>query len=97
MRILLSYGTRPEWIKIKPLVEAFKNNNIEYECLFTGQHTDLLSTQIFDYEIKIQQTESNRLNNIISSILLNPFKSIDYHKLCLTQIYNYQIKNLLLK
>jgi len=69
VRILLSYGTRPEWIKIKPLVEAFKSNNIEYECLFTGQHTDLLSTQIFDYEIKIQQTESNRLNNIISSIL----------------------------
>lgn len=39
--ILLCYGTRPEWIKIKPLIEEFKKNNFEYQILFTGQQVDL--------------------------------------------------------
>ena len=40
--ILLSFGTRPEWIKIKPLLDQMEGK-IPYRLLFTGQHTDLLS------------------------------------------------------
>ena len=40
--ILLSFGTRPEWIKIKPLLDQM-DGNIPYRLLFTGQHVDLLS------------------------------------------------------
>ncbi len=80
MKILLSFGTRPEWIKIKPLIDAFKNNSIEYECLFTGQHTDLLTSHTFDYKIDIQNNTSNRLNNVISNILNKdlPWNKWDY-------------------
>ena len=38
--ILLCYGTRPEWIKIKPLVKAFKGK-VRYRIIFTGQHPEL--------------------------------------------------------
>jgi len=69
MKILLSFGTRPEWIKIKPLIKAFQQNNIEYKCLFTGQHTDLLTSHHFDYKITIKDNTSNRLNSIIANIL----------------------------
>ena len=47
--ILIGFGTRPEYIKIKPLLEEFEGK-IEYKLLFTGQHTDLLS------DIKAQET-----------------------------------------
>jgi UDP-N-acetylglucosamine 2-epimerase len=39
---LVAYGTRPEWIKIKPLLDKM-DGNIPYRLLFTGQHIDLLS------------------------------------------------------
>ena len=40
--ILISFGTRPEYIKIKPLIDSFEGK-IAYKLLFTGQHVDLLS------------------------------------------------------
>ena len=47
--ILVSFGTRPEYIKIKPLLKAFEGT-IEYKLLLTGQHTDLLSNIEEEYE-----------------------------------------------
>jgi UDP-N-acetylglucosamine 2-epimerase (non-hydrolysing) len=38
---LVCFGTRPEIIKMYPLIEEFKNNNIPFKTLFTGQHKDL--------------------------------------------------------
>ena len=80
MKILLSFGTRPEWIKIKPLITAFQQNNIEYNCLFTGQHTDLLTSHHFDWEITIDNSNNNRLNNVIASVLRAdlPWSNWDY-------------------
>ena len=62
--ILICFGTRPEWLKVKPLVEIMKDN--EYVLLFTGQHPDLLNEvgvdrriKIIDYEnLKPHQTDS---------------------------------------
>ena len=31
--ILICYGTRPEWIKIKPLIEVLNNTDIKYKLL----------------------------------------------------------------
>ena len=42
MKILVAYGTRPEWLKIKPLIMKFLEYGIEFECLFTGQHKDIV-------------------------------------------------------
>lgn len=64
---LLCFGTRPEWLKIKPLIQLM--NKEEYKLLFTGQHTDLLKDIQVDYKIKIQENE-NRLDQLISDCLL---------------------------
>jgi len=67
--ILLAYGTRPEYIKIKPLIDIFNKNDYPYKVLFTGQHKDLLKEQIVDYQVDIPEDNNNRLDNIIKSIM----------------------------
>ena len=39
-KILICFGTRPEWLKVKSLVELLDKS--QYSLLFTGQHPDLL-------------------------------------------------------
>tara|TARA_R110000796_G_scaffold161094_1_gene277852 strand:+ start:1503 stop:2489 length:987 start_codon:yes stop_codon:yes gene_type:complete len=72
MRPLLCFGTRPEWLKIKPLVKILG----EYKLLFTGQHVDLLKEIKADYQIKIKNND-NRLDQIVSDCLLQ-FPDDDY-------------------
>tara|TARA_Y100001978_G_C23671689_1_gene424122 strand:+ start:546 stop:1526 length:981 start_codon:yes stop_codon:yes gene_type:complete len=62
---LLCFGTRPEWLKIKPLIKILDN----YQLLFTGQHPDLLKDIPVDYKITIGNN-SNRLDQLISDCLL---------------------------
>ena len=68
--ILICFGTRPEWLKIKPLLKLIDN----YTIFFTGQHEDLLKNEMNNYSSsiiysKIKTTSNSRLNNILSSIL----------------------------
>jgi len=66
--MLISFGTRPEYIKIKPVLDVFKGE-VPYKVLFTGQHTDLLSHIDGDFvRLNIKNGE-NRLDSIISSIM----------------------------
>lgn len=74
MKILICVGTRPEWLKIKPIVNLLDEG--EYELLFTGQHIDLLSEIDFHYKIDILGN-GNRLSDIVSSCLLSMPK-LDY-------------------
>jgi UDP-N-acetylglucosamine 2-epimerase (non-hydrolysing) len=67
--ILLSYGTRPEWIKIKPLIYKLNQGKLPYKILFTGQHENIADGW-FDILIKIKN-KINRLNSIITSICDN--------------------------
>ena len=60
--ILFCFGTRPEWLKIKPLIRLM--NRSEYKLLFTGQHPDLLKDVEVDYKISMT-SGMNRLDNII--------------------------------
>ena len=62
--ILITYGTRPEWLKIKPLIKEIDN----YKLLFTGQHPDLLKDVKVDYRITIGKSD-NRLDQLISDCL----------------------------
>lgn len=69
--ILLTFGTRPEWIKIKPLVNVFRKNNYPYKVLFTGQHTTLLPPEAHkevDVSIDIKNG-TNRLDAIVKSLM----------------------------
>ena len=66
-KLLFCFGTRPEWLKIKPLIDIIPKE--KYSTLFTGQHTDLIKNIGIDYSIKIKQRK-DRLGSIISSCLL---------------------------
>jgi len=61
--LLVCYGTRPEWIKVKPIIDA-----IECKTLFTGQHKHLISHEA-DISLKIESESTNRLNSIFSSVM----------------------------
>ena len=67
MKTLLCFGTRPEWLKIKPLLNILD----DYALLFTGQHSDLLNNIKPDYNIQIHTCDNNkRLDQLISDCLL---------------------------
>ena len=55
--ILICFGTRPEWLKVKPLIKLM--NRDEYQLLFTGQHEDLLKSVEVDYKITINNSVLN--------------------------------------
>lgn len=63
--ILICFGTRPEWLKVKPIAEKLDN----VKLLFTGQHPDLLKDVEVDYRINIGPSE-DRLTQIISDCSL---------------------------
>ena len=76
--ILISFGTRPEFIKIKPLIDSFRGK-IPFKLLFTGQHVDLLSNIDDDIDKLVIKDGPNRLDSIVSSVMNNDsiFENID--------------------
>jgi len=62
--ILIAFGTRPEEIKISPLL----NQGLNLKLLFTGQHEHLLENNKFDFRIKPTEG-TNRLDQIITDCL----------------------------
>ena len=66
-KILICFGTRPEWLKVKPLVKLLDKS--QYNLLFTGQHPDLLKHIEVDFKINMSQS-NNRLDQIISDCML---------------------------
>jgi UDP-N-acetylglucosamine 2-epimerase (non-hydrolysing) len=65
--LLICFGTRPEWLKIKPLIKLMAKG--EYKLLFTGQHPDLLRDIKVDYQINMS-SGPNRLDLITSDCIL---------------------------
>jgi UDP-N-acetylglucosamine 2-epimerase (non-hydrolysing) len=77
MTILICFGTRPEYIKVKSLIDNLPN----IKTCFTGQHNDLLQNIDVDYKLDINENISdNRLNNIFCNIMKYSyiFKDIEY-------------------
>jgi len=78
--ILLTYGTRPEYIKIKPLIIEFENEKIPFKILFTGQHKDIANGN-FDFKIEMTDLSKNRLDSVIANLMTlsdNIFDGIKY-------------------
>lgn len=68
--VLISFGTRPEYIKIKPIIKEMKKRHVPFKLLFTGQHVDLLSNVKDQDVIQLQIKDGpNRLDSIVSSIM----------------------------
>ena len=74
--ILICFGTRPEYIKVKSLIDNIPG----IKTCFTGQHKDLLKDTSVDYKFSMDKESSdNRLNNIFSNVLsYNVFENVDY-------------------
>lgn len=72
--ILLCFGTRPEFIKVNPLIEKFKEHDVDHKLCFTGQHETLLQDIEVDQRITMKDSGKNRLDDIISSVM----NSIDF-------------------
>lgn len=66
MKIIIAYGTRPEYLKIKPLIEY--DNSID--TLRILQHEDIIDFGNPTHKIQIDKKCNNRLNNIFSEIFL---------------------------
>ncbi|OQX87495.1 MAG: UDP-N-acetylglucosamine 2-epimerase (non-hydrolyzing) [Candidatus Omnitrophica bacterium 4484_70.2] len=74
MSILICLGTRPEIIKMAPVIHALKRRGLRYKVLFTGQHYDYQLCSIFlqelgidvDYHLKIERrTPLKQLGEIL--------------------------------
>ena len=74
--LLICFGTRPEYIKVKSLIDNLEN----VKTCFTGQHINLLDGIKVDVKLDSLELTSNRLNNIIISSLYNSniFDNIKY-------------------
>ena len=67
--LLITYGTRPEYIKVLPVINEMRKRGMLYKTFFTGQHTDLLrKAEKPDYILSIDNGP-NRLDSIVQSIL----------------------------
>lgn len=80
LMILIVYGTRPEYIKVKSLIQKMREESIPFRTLFTGQHKDLVDVDS-DFSSEIKDLGSNRLDSIIQSLLNLPdyiFNGINY-------------------
>jgi UDP-N-acetylglucosamine 2-epimerase (non-hydrolysing) len=64
--LLIAYGTRPEYIKIKPLIDELEGK-IPFKVLFTGQHLHIAPKDA-DYHLTIKE-DGHRLDSIICSML----------------------------
>jgi len=75
--ILICFGTRPEYIKVKSLIQHLPN----IKTCFTGQHKDLLKKISVNYHLEFKEPLStNRLNDIVINILQHThiFDNINY-------------------
>lgn len=78
--ILITYGTRPEYIKIKPLINKLLINDIKFKLLYTGQHKDIVDKEC-DFNLNFKDYTTNRLNNILINCLSIPdewFNGVEY-------------------
>ena len=76
-RIIIIFGTRPEAIKMAPLVKEFQNNNIfDVKVCITAQHREMLDQVldffeiIPDYDLDLMKPNQN-LHELTARIILN--------------------------
>jgi len=80
MKILISVGTRPEVIKVMPILTELKKRNIDTFFLYTGQHRDL-ARPLFDYfnihpDIDLDIMKENQSISYITASILTKIEKI---------------------
>ena len=71
-KILVCFGTRPEIIKVSPIIKELQNRKMNFKTVFTGQHTDLFEDVKDlipepDYNLSIMKYDQDS-NNILENI-----------------------------
>ena len=77
MRVLLPFGTRPEIVKLSPVMDALSDHGFEVRTVATGQHADPDMTDSFfadlgmepDARWQLGQGEANRVAGMMASAL----------------------------
>jgi UDP-N-acetylglucosamine 2-epimerase (non-hydrolysing) len=81
---LICYGTRPEMIKLFPLINIFIKENIPHKTLFSGQHKDLFN-QFKKYlpglDFILDIMEHGQSLNKLSSKIYQQIESIDFQNI----------------
>ena len=72
--VLVCFGTRPEIIKLSPVIDELRARGIRFKTVFTGQHKDMYlqlknSIPTPDYWLDVMRIRSS-LADTISSIIL---------------------------
>lgn len=57
--ILITAGTRPEAIKIAPIIEELQKQNIEFIFVWSGQHYDYEMSKIFFEQLELPEPDEN--------------------------------------
>ena len=75
MKLLLCFGTRPEAIKMAPVVHELKKRNISFKVCVTGQHKTMLYEVLDFFEVKPEysldvMSPGQSLNALSAKILL---------------------------
>ena len=74
----LFYGTRPEFIKLLPLIDELEARKVKFALIQVSQHTDLIRDCFGDQAIKIKSHGLNRLNDIYQSIMDHDLSYLKY-------------------
>jgi len=59
MKIAIVIGTRPEIIKMAPVIDEIKKKNIEFSIIHTGQHYDHEMSQQFFQDLELPRPDHN--------------------------------------
>ena len=79
-KIAIIYGTRPEFLKVFPLIHHFKKNHEEICIINTGQHDSMLTQMEYsfgilpDFSLSVQNKEYSNSNLIAK--LINELSSV---------------------
>jgi UDP-N-acetylglucosamine 2-epimerase (non-hydrolysing) len=94
MKLLICYGTRPEYIKVKPLIEYFKGK-VDFGTMYIEQHDKWFTgnqkqgTLDFEYKpdhvVNIGRASGDRLNSVFSQIMVNATEPITSYTHVLVQ------------
>jgi len=71
--VMICYGTRPEVIKVAPVIAALRRREIPHLTVFTGQHKELYEdvsslVPTPDYHLQVMKANQS-INHVLSSIL----------------------------
>ena len=69
-RVLIVFGTRPEAIKMAPIVKAFQaNRKVDVRVCVTGQHREMLDQVLREFNFEVQFPIKNQAACIFRPIM----------------------------